>query len=93
MGAKGAGYPFNHTAFLHYSAFGVQVVHVFGPVLNGGIAEPGFFAHIQLHAAGMQIGHIVFGRGTAFDKMQIGALIHNDERVFKLSRSRRVSRK
>ena len=35
----------------------------------------------------MKICNIVFWRGTAFDKMQVRPLIHNDERVLKLPRA------
>ena len=85
MGAKRTGNPFHHAALFYNGALGVQVVHVLGPVLNGGIPQLGVLAHKQLHAAGVQVGHIVLGGRAALDEMQRSTLVHNNQRVLKLA--------
>ena len=87
MGAEGAGHPFNDAALLHQRPLGVQVVHVLRPVFDGGVPELGPFLHIQLHTAGVEVGHVVLGGGAALDKVQTGALVHDDEGMLELSRA------
>ena len=50
----------------------------------------GVFAHIELHASGVQVGHIVFGRRASLNKMKGRPLVHDDQRVLKLARARCV---
>ena len=42
-------------------------------------------AHKELDSAGMEVGHVVLGRGAALDKVQIGIVFDDDERVLKLA--------
>ncbi len=66
--------PIRSAALFHQRALGVQVVHVLRPVLNGGIPQFGVLAHKQLHAAGVEVGHIVFWGRAALDEMQVRTL-------------------
>ena len=90
MGAEGAGHPLDPSPLLDQRPLGVQIVHVFRPVLDRGIAQCRALLDKQFHTARMEVRHIVFWCGTALDKMQIRPLIHDDERVFKLPCSRRI---
>lgn len=51
------------------------------------------FPHEQLHTAGMEVRHVVLRGGTAFDKMQVCTLVHNDQGMLELSGSRCVQSK
>ena len=42
-------------------------------------------AHKELDGAGVEIGHVVLGRGAALDKVQVGVVLDDDERVLKLA--------
>ena len=42
-------------------------------------------AHKELDGAGVEVGHVVLGRGTALDKVQVGIVLDDDERVLKLT--------
>ena len=42
-------------------------------------------AHKQLHSTGVEVGHVVLGCGAAFDKVQVGIVLDDDERVLKLT--------
>ena len=42
-------------------------------------------AHKQLHSASVEVGHVVLGRGAAFNKVQVGIVLDDDERVLKLA--------
>ena len=88
MRTKGTGYPLNLSAFFYFCSLCIQVVHIFRPVLNNGITKGCIFSHIQFHASGMKICHIVFRCRAAFNKMKISTFIYNDQCVFKLSGSR-----
>ena len=85
MGAERAGNPFHASAFLDDRAFGVEVVHILRPVLDRRIAESCVLLDIKLHAARVQVRDIVFGCGTAFDKVHIRALIDDNQRMLELS--------
>ena len=85
VGTKGSRDPFHDRVVLYQGTLGIEVVHVFGPVLNGGIAQAGAPADVELHTAGVEVGHVVFGGGAAFDKMQVRAFIHNDQGVLELA--------
>ena len=41
--------------------------------------------HKKLHSAGVEVGHVVLGRGAALDKVQVGVVLDDDERVLKLA--------
>ena len=43
------------------------------------------FAHKELHSAGVEVGHVVLGRGATLDKVQVGIVLDDDERVLKLT--------
>ena len=85
VGTERAGNPLDLTALFHQRTFGVQVVHILRPVLDGGVAQGGVLAHEQFHTSGVQIGNVVLRSGTSFDEVQVCALFHNDQRVLKLS--------
>ena len=93
VGSEGTGYPFYGTAFFHQRPLGVQIVHILGPVLNGGVTQFCIFPHEQLHTAGMEVRHVVLRGGTALDKMQVCTLVHNDQGMLELSGSRCVQSK
>ena len=93
VGSEGTGYPFYGTAFFHQRPLGIQIVHVLGPVLDGGVTQFCIFPHEQLHTAGMEVRHVVLRGGTAFDKMQVCTLVHNDQGMLELSGSRCVQSK
>ena len=42
-------------------------------------------ANKELHSAGMEVGHVVLGRGATFDKVQVSVVLDDDERVLKLA--------
>ena len=88
MGTEGSGNPLHYAAFFHNGSLGIQVIHILGPVLNGGIAKSCIFAYKKLYAACMKVCHIVFRCGTALDEMKICSLIYNDQGMLKLSGSR-----
>ena len=55
-------------AFFHQRPLGIQIVHILGPVLDGGVTQFCIFPHEQLHTAGMEVCHVVLWGGTTFDK-------------------------
>ena len=69
MGPERAGNPLDHAALLHERAFCIEVVHIFRPVLDGRIAQPGIFLYIQLHTAGVEVRDVIFRRRAALDKV------------------------
>ena len=83
--AERAGHPFDSAVFFYDCPLGVQVVEVPRPVFDRGIAHGRLFADIQLDGARVERIFIVLRCAASFDKVQIGALIDDDERVFKLS--------
>ena len=85
MRAKGAGNPFHRAALFHQCPFGIQVIHVFRPVLDGGIPQLGILFYKQLHAAGMEIGYVVFRCRAAFNEVQVRTLVHNNQGMLKLT--------
>ena len=93
VGSKGTGDPFNGTALFHQRTLGIQIVHILGPVLNGGITQFCILSYEQFHTAGMEVRHVILRGGTAFDKVQISTLIHNDQSMLKLSGSRCIQSK
>ena len=48
------------------------------------------FFDIQLNAARVKVGDIVFWGGTALDEVQVRALVHDDKRMLELPRALRV---
>ena len=42
-------------------------------------------AHKELDSTGVEVGHVVLGCGAALDKVQVGIVLDNDERVLKLA--------
>ena len=88
MGSEGTGYPFDGTALFHQRPLGIQIVHILGPVLDSGVTQLCILPDEQFHAASMKVRHIVLRRRTALDKVQVSALIHNDQGMFELSGSR-----
>ena len=85
MGAEGAGDPLNRAALFHQRTLGIQVVHVLRPVFNRRVAEFGPLLDVQLHAASVEVCHVVLRRGAALNEVQARALVHDDERVLKLA--------
>ena len=37
-------------------------------------------AHKELHSAGVEVCHVVLGRGATLDKVQVGIVLDDDER-------------
>jgi hypothetical protein len=90
MGTERTGHPLDGAALFDQRALGVEIVHIFRPVLNRRIAQMRVLRDVQFHTARVQVGNIVFRRGAALDEMQVSALAQNDQRVFKLAGARRV---
>ena len=42
-------------------------------------------AHKELDGAGVEVGHVVLGRGATLNEVQIGIVLDDDERVLKLA--------
>ena len=87
MGAEGPGDPLHGRSLFHQRPLRVEVVHVFRPVLNGRIAKARIFSDVEFDAAGVQVGHVVLRCGAALDKVQVRALIHDNQGVLELSRA------
>ena len=85
VGAEGAGDPLDGAALFDLGAFGVQVVHILRPVLDGRVAHAGTLADENLDAACVQVGNVVLRGRAALDKVQVGALIDDDKGVLKLA--------
>ena len=85
MAAEGAADPLDVAVLVHARTLGVEVVHVLGPVLDGRVAQVRALAHKELDGAGVEVGHVVLGRGAALDKVQVGVVLDDDERVLKLA--------
>ena len=85
VGAEGAGDPLDGAALFHLGALGVQVVHVLGPVLDGGVAHAGTLADENFHTACMQVGYIVLRGRAALDKVQVSTLVHNNQGMLELT--------
>ena len=90
MAAERPADPLDGAALLHHGALRVEVVHVLRPVLDRGIAQGRALAHEQLHGSGVQVRHVVLRRRTAFDEVQAGVVLHDDQRVLELSCALRV---
>ena len=69
MGTEGTGNPFHNTVFFHSGSFGIQVIHILGPVLNGGITKLCILSNEKLNTSRMEIGYIILRCGTTFDKV------------------------
>ena len=93
MRTKRSANPFHCCAFFTDSTLGIKVVHIFGPVLDGGVPEPCILSHKEFHAARMEIRHIVLRSGAAFDEMHVRTFVHDDQRMLKLPRPRRIQAK
>ena len=87
VGAEGAGDPFNGAALFDPRTLGVQVVHVLGPVFNRGVAHARTLADENLHTACVQVGDVVLRGRAALDKVQVRALVHDDQGVLELARA------
>ena len=85
MAAEGAADPLDVAVLVHARTLGVEVVHVLGPVLDGRVAQVCAFAHKELHSAGVEVCHVVLGRGATLNEVQVGIVLDNDERVLKLA--------
>ena len=87
MAAERAGDPLDLALVVHAGALGVQVVHVLRPVLDGRITQVRALAHEELHGARVQVGHVVLRCRATLDEVQVGVVLHDDERVFELTRA------
>ena len=85
MAAEGAADPLDVAVLVHARTLGVEVVHVLGPVLDGRVAQVRTLAHKELDGAGVEVCHVVLGRGATLDKVQVGIVLDDDERVLKLA--------
>ena len=85
VGAEGAGDPLHPAALLDEGTLGVQVVHVFGPVLDGGVPKARTLSHVELNAPSVEVCHVVLRRGAPLDEVQVCPLIDDDQRVLELA--------
>ena len=85
MAAEGAADPLDVAVLVHARTLGVEVVHVLGPVLDGRVAQVRTLAHKELDGAGVEVGHVVLGRGATLNEVQVGIVLDDDERVLKLA--------
>ena len=85
MAAKGAADPLDVAVLVHARTLGVEVVHVLGPVLDGRVAQVRTLAYKELDGAGVEVGHVVLGRGATLNEVQVGVILDDDERVLKLA--------
>ena len=90
VAAEGARDPLHLGVGADGRALGVEVVHVLGPVLDRGVAQTSAVLHEELDGTGVEVGLVVLGRGAALDEVQVGAGLHDDERVLELAGSLRV---
>ena len=88
MGTKGTRYPLDRAALFHNRALGVQIVHIFRPVLDRRIAEFRIFADVQLNTARMQVCYVIFRRRTALDEMVILGIHTNLDFQYQLMNNR-----
>ncbi len=84
-GCRRSRTPTRCAVLVHACTLGVEVVHVLGPVLDGRVAQVRTLTHEKLDSAGVEVGYVVFGRGATLDEVQVGAVLHDDERVLKLA--------
>ena len=66
---------------------GVQVVHILGPVFNRGVAHARTLTDENLDAACVQVGDVVLRGRAALDKVQVCALVHDNQGVLELARA------
>ena len=90
MRTEGTGNPFNSTALFNQSTLGIKVIHILRPVFNRRITQLSIFADKQLNAACMQVGNIIFRCAAAFDKVQVRALVNNNQRMLELACALRI---
>ena len=87
VGSEGSGNPFHSSALFHDGSLGIEVVHVLGPALDGGVSESRILADKELNRTGMEVRNIVLGSGTAFDEMKVRTLFNDYECVLELART------
>ena len=85
FGTQVAIHPFHGAIFFHAGALGNQIVNVVRPVLDGGIADAGAFAHHDFNHAAVERSLAVLRGGAALHIMNLGAFIGDDEGAFKLT--------
>ena len=79
-----AVHPFHRCFFVRHGALGDQVVHIAGPVLNGGIPHPRTFLSDNFHNRAVKRIGGVNGCRTAFHVVNKTAFVGNNQGAFKL---------
>ena len=87
VGAERAGDPLDRAALFDPRTLGVQVVHILGPVFNRGVANARTLTDENLDAACVQVGDVVLRGRAALDKVQVCALVHDNQGVLELARA------
>ena len=87
VGAERAGDPLDRAALFDPRTLGVQVVHILGPVFNRGVAHARTLTDENLDAACVQVGDVVLRGRAALDKVQVCALVHDNQGVLELARA------
>ena len=90
LGADVAIDPLHGGALFADGALGHQVVHVVGPVLDGGVADAGALLDDDFHDGGVQRVRGVDRRGAALDVVDVGVLVRDDQRALELAHVFRV---
>lgn len=93
VAAEGAADPLDVAVLVHARTLGVEVVHVLRPVFDGRVTQVRALAHKELDGTGMEVCHVVLGRGAALDKVQVGVVFDDDERMLKLAGALALRRK
>lgn len=88
VGAEGTGDPVDSAVLADDGPFGIEVVHILGPVFDGRIGQGCIVTDEQFNAARMKVGDIVFRRRTAFDEVDLGSLFDDDHGMFELACAR-----
>ena len=77
--------PFHQGAFVGHRPLGDQIVNVVGPILNRGVATAGVLLDDDLDHGRVQAFGGVHRRGTAFDVVDLGPFVDDDQRPFELA--------
>ena len=85
MRPEGTGYPFDGPMSTNDSPFSVQVVHVLGPVFDGGVTEFCIVLDEQFYRPCMEVGHVVLRRRATFDEVGRSPFFNDDHGMFELT--------
>ena len=85
MRPEGTGYPFDGPVSTNDGPFSVQVVHVLGPIFDGGVAKFCIVLDEQFYRTRMEIGHVVLRSRATFDEVGRSPFFDDDHGMFKLT--------